>query len=168
MKKISIFVVIASIVTSIIIASCGNNGCEQTREVYCLADLSSLSGAKINQLYAYGIGQGGSTDSVGAAIDDIMLSESSPTSLEFILNPDTTFTDIRLQFNITLDGDSFQHEDTLHFSYDAHPFFLDMECGCSVFFTLNEISSTNNFIRNVSIKRKEITNEENINIIIEY
>lgn len=167
MRRIAISCLVFSIITSLFVVSC-SNGCEQTRETFCLADLSSISGAKINQLYAYGIGQGGSVDTAGVKIDNVMLFETNPKSLEFILNPDTTVTDIRLQLNITLDGDSFQHNDTLHFVYDAHPFFLDMECGCSVYFDLKEVTCTSNFIRNVSIKRKEITNEENINIIIEY
>lgn len=150
----------------VLLTSC-SNGCEETRESYCLADLTSSSGAKINLLYAYGIGQGGVQDSTSVE-DEVMLTASSPSSLEFILNPDTTFTDIRLQMNITLDGDAFQYTDTLHFEYIPHPYFLDMECGCSMYFSLNNVTSTNNFIRSVTLKRKEITNEENTNIIIEY
>lgn len=162
-------IILPIIIAALGIASCGNNGCEETRESYCLADLLSTSGAKINQLYAYGIGQYEMKVSEDTLwVDKEMLSESAPKSLEFILNPDSTVTDIRLQMNITLDGDQFQYNDTIHFEYTSHPYFLDMECGCSMYFTLKEVTSTNNFLRSVTIKRNEITNEENINITIEY
>lgn len=131
--------------------------------------MTSLSGARIDQLYAYGIGQGkGVADTTGMATDQVMLSASNPNSLEFILNPDSTVTDIRLQMNITLDGDHFQYDDTIHFVYDPHPYFLDMECGCSMYFTIEDVTHTNHFVRNITIKNNEITNEENLNIVIEY
>lgn len=168
MKKV-FYTILPIIIATIGAASCGNNGCEEIRESYCFADLLSTSGAKINQLYAYGLGQYETVigeDTV--LVDREMLSLSSPKNLEFILNPDSTVTDIRLQMNITLDGDQFQYNDTLHIEYNSHPYFLDMECGCSMYFTLKEVTYTNNFLRSVTIKRNEITNEENINLIIEY
>ena len=169
MKRFFLYPIIITVFAGILVSSCGNNGCEEIRESFCLADLLSTSGAKINQLYAYGIGQGGGEkDENGNPTDKEMLKENNPKSLEFILNPDSTITDIRLQMNITLDGDQFQFADTIHFKYDSQPYFLDMECGCSMYFTLEEVTHTNNFLRSITIKRKEITNEENINLIIEY
>lgn len=162
----SILIVFASIV---VFCGCGNNGCEEIRESFCLADLSSLSGATINKMVVFGIGQGGGAkDTTGIAQDKEMINTSRPKNLEFILNPDSTVTDIRLLMNITLNGDQFQYEDTIHFVYEPHPYFLDMECGCSMYFSLEDVSSTNNFIRSIIIKNKEITNEESLNIIIEY
>lgn len=152
-----------------VFSSCGNNGCEQTRESFCLAEMTSLSGAKIDRLYVYGIGQGkGEIDSDGNITDGVMLNTTNPTSIEIILNPDSTITDIRLEMNITLDGDHFQYDDTIHFVYEPNPYFLDMECGCSMYFTLEDVTFTNHFLRNINIKNKEITNEENLNIVIEY
>lgn len=149
--------------------SCGNNGCEEIRETYCMADLISTTGARIDQMYVYGIGSPVmGVDKDNNPIEKEMVNEANPKNIEFILNPDSTVTDARIEMSITLDGDKYQYQDTLHFVYDPHPFFLDMECGCSMFFTLKEVESTNHFFRRVSIKRNEITNEENINIIIEY
>ena len=160
---------IMTAVAGMAIMSCGNNGCEEVRESFCLAQMTSLSGAKINQLYAYGIGQGkGEVDTLGIASDEVMLTASNPSSLEFILDPDTTVTDIRLQMNITLDGDQFQHDDTIHFVYDPHPYFINMDCGCSMYFTIEDVTSTNHFLRNITIKNNEITNEQSLNIVIEF
>lgn len=169
MKKIIYILITLPVLIGFIVSSCGNNGCEEIRESFCLAELSSTSGAKIDQLYAYGIGRGGGEkDSAGVATDSIMFEENNPKSLEFILNPNSATTDIRLQMNITLDGDKYQYCDTIHFLYEPHPFFLNMDCGCSMYFSLQEVTCTNNFLRGVTIKRNEITNEENTNLTIEY
>ena len=166
MKSILYLIIPALLLT---ISGCGNNGCEEVRESFCYAQMTSLSGAKINNLYAFGIGQGGGeVDTTGVAADKEMLNASNPSSLEFILNPDSTVTDIRLKMNITLDGDQFQHEDTIHFVYDPHPYFINMDCGCSMYFSLQEVTFTKNFLRNITIKNNEVTNEQNINLIIEY
>ena len=167
MKKILYLIIPALLLTTI--SGCGNNGCEEVRESFCYAQMTSLSGAKINPLYAFGIGQGGGeVDTAGVATDKEMLNASNPSSLEFILNPDSTVTDIRLQMNITLDGDQFQYDDTIHFVYEPHPFFINMDCGCSMYFSLKEVTHTNHFLRNITIKNNEVTNEQTLNIVIEY
>ena len=169
MRKI-LYIIVSLLAVSIIpfISSCGN-GCEEIRESFCYAELLSTSGAKINLLYAYGIGQGkGEKDSTGVSGDQVMLTSNNPTTLEFILNPNATTTDIRLQMNITLDGDQFQYDDTIHFEYDSHSHLIDMDCGCTMYFNLKEVNFTKHFLREVKILKNEITNEETLNIHIEY
>lgn len=168
MRKI-IYIIILVVLTHLGISSCAN-GCEEIRESYCYVELLSTSGAKINQLYAYGIGQGHGEviDTLGTKGDSVMLQASNPQSLEFILNPNDTKTDIRLQMNITLDGDKYQYDDTIHIAYDSYPHLIDMDCGCTVYFDLKEVSHTKNFLREIRIIKSEITNEESLNIHIEY
>lgn len=150
------------------VSSCGN-GCEDTRESFCFAELLSSSGASINTLYAYGIGQGkGKPDSTGVKTDSIMFTANSPKTLEFILNPNKSVSDIRLQITYTLDGDKFQLEDTLHFEYESHPHLLDMDCGCTMYFDLSTVTCTKHLLRDVTIIKNAITNEESLNIRIEY
>lgn len=169
MRKLLYILIAAAVIFSAFISSC-SNGCEEIRESYCFAELVSTSGAKINNLYAYGIGQGKGDpiDTLGTKGDAEMLNASNPTSLEFKLNPDSTKTDIRLKMNITLDGDSFQYEDTIHFEYGSYPHLIDMDCGCTVYFDLKNVTYTKHFLREVTIIKNEITNEESLNIHIEY
>lgn len=152
-----------------LLTSCGGVGCEETRETYCIAELNPVSGTKIENVYVYGIGQGkGEKDSLGIAADEEMLYALNPETLDFILNPDTTVTTLRLQITASLENEKFQIDDTLFVAYEPRPYFLNMECGCSVFFTLKSISTTHNLIQDVTIKRNEITNAQNINLSIEF
>ncbi|MBO7378567.1 MAG: hypothetical protein J6U31_02310 [Bacteroidales bacterium] len=140
-------------------ASCGNNGCEETRESYLYAQLKATTGVSLTKLYAWGL---------GFETDSLMLSESSPSSLEFILRPDTTFTQIRMQCTVNDNGDLFQYDDTLSIRYEVFPYFIDMECGCSMFFTIQDVEVTRNLFNNIILKQAEITNNEAVNIILQY
>lgn len=169
------------------LTSCGNDGCQETRESYCVADMRSVSGARITLLSVWGIGQQRQTvlavdtvyyvedgvllDSLAyhpALADSLMISESSPTNISLILSPDTTITRLRMQFMATIDTTHVQVEDTLTLTYESHPYFIDMECGCSIFFTLQSLETTTHFVRSALIKRNDITNEADINLVIEY
>ncbi len=167
-----------------LLSACGSGGCEQTRESFCVCDLKSISGASLHSISVWGIGQYHATHPDSAAVDtvpddpllpepadrdSIMIDgETSPTNISLILNPDTTATRLRILFTGTADNEAFQYEDTMTIRYEAYPYFLDMECGCSVYFTLHEVTTTGHFIQEASIKKNEITNEEAINLVIEY
>lgn len=167
-----------------LLTACGAGGCEETRESFCVCDLRSISGASLRSISVWGIGQfhvahpdSTVTDAdpdnpqfpESAGNDSIMIDgETSPSNISLILNPDTTATSLRILFTGTADNEAFQYEDTLTIRYEAYPYFLDMECGCSVYFTLHDVAATGNFIQEVYIKKNEITNEEAINIVIEY
>lgn len=143
----------------LMLTSCGNNGCEETRETYLLTQVKPTGRISIVSLNAWGLGH---------QTDSLMLSVGRPTELEFILRPDTTETRIRIEMTVNDNGDMFKYDDTLTIAYDPVPYFLNMECGCSMFFTLQDVSVTNHLLRTVKIKNKEITNEEQINIVLEY
>lgn len=167
-----------------LLTACGSGGCEETRESFCICDLRSISGASLRSISVWGIGQFHAahpdstvTDTIPddpflpeqVSRDSIMIDgETSPSNISLILNPDTTATRLRIRFTGTADNEAFQYEDTLTIRYEAYPYFLDMECGCSMYFTLKDVTSTGHFIQEVFIKKNEITNEEAINVIIEY
>ncbi|MBR0036713.1 MAG: hypothetical protein IJP70_03625 [Bacteroidales bacterium] len=167
--------------------SCGNNGCEETRETYLYTELKATTGMSLTSLRAWGIGQQHQTtyvtdtfqvvkpdttyDSIAVhpvMVDSLMLSESSPTALEFILRPDTNFTRIRLQCIASDNGDEFQFDDTLSIWYEAVPYFLDMECGCSMYFSIRDAQVTQHLFKNIILRKSEITNEETVNLILQY
>lgn len=158
----------AALVAVSLLAACGNNGCEENRESYCMAELRSRSGATITQLSGWGIGQRRGIDHDSLPADQVMFEETNPSSFELILNPDTTVTRIRLQMTATYYGETDQYCDTLTLRYTAAPHFIDMECGCTVYFTLQEATCTSHLLRNVSIHQNTVTNEENVNLSLEY
>lgn len=154
-----------------LLCACSNNGCEETRETYLDIQLRKTSGSAIQRINVWGISQGILThpeanDSIYA--DSLMTVLSNPDRLELILNPNDTKTDIRLQMTVGTKEGAEQIEDTLHIEYEPFPYFIDMDCGCSVFFRIKEVTSTQNFLKNIKLKRESITNEENTNLVIEY
>jgi hypothetical protein len=72
-----------------LLSSCGNNGCEETRESVLLVQLKPTRGLSLYSLSAWGITAEG--DSI-----PMLSNVSSPTEAEFTLQPDTTFTQIQL------------------------------------------------------------------------
>lgn len=186
MKK-SIF---ACLITGYLISSvlsCGSNGCEESRESFCSVEMKATSNARITQLYVWGVGQGGQTtlssetirvnvdgemrDSIvfdTIQVDSLMVSLTSSPSLSFILNPDTTVTTLRMQVTMVKDQVEQQVEDTITLTYEPYPYLINMECGCSVFFDLHDLSTSNHFIQDATIKNNVITNEETTHIIITY
>jgi hypothetical protein len=153
----------AGITAAAVLTSCGSNGCEETRESYCTVQLRSTTQTTLQSVSVWAL-----SDRFADG-DSLMISgESSPTELSIILNPDTTETRLRIQFNGRADNEALQLEDTLTLTYEPYPYFIDMECGCSVRFELIDASSTYNFIQDVYLKQTTITNEAAVNLLIEY
>lgn len=156
------------------LTSCGNNGCEETRESYLLVQFKSTSGLSLDQLSTYGIVQDDS-------IISILSSESEPSEVEFTLRPDTNYTQFLLNCIASELTDTTQYISMLHLWYSRQPYFLDMECGCSMQYMIDSarieaVSSsstdlqgqTKKLFRDCTIKNYHIINEENVNIILEY
>jgi len=141
------------------LTSCGNNGCEKTRESYLSASFKATGRLSMSSIYAWALTEKG---------DSLMTSATSPTEMEFILKPDTTCTQIRLECTINDSGDLEQYNDTLTLTYEHYPYFLDMECGCSVFFEIKEATVTNHIFKSITLKSKEITNDETVNLLLTY
>lgn len=152
-----IFTLLTSIL--LILSSCGNNGCEETRESYLYATLKATGRFNIRSINAWALTEDG---------DSLKLSVSTPNALEFNLKPDTTFTAFRLQCIYDDLGDAYQIDDTLTVHYESYPYYLNMECGCSMFYVINDINVTNHMFKSLSVESNEITNNEKINIILKY
>ena len=141
------------------LTSCGNNGCEKIRESYLEASFKATGRVSLSSVYAWALTAEG---------DSLMTTATSPTEMEFILKPDTSVTQIRLASTITEDDEQYQYNDTLTLVYEYYPYFLDMECGCSVFFEIKEATITNAVFKSIEIKNKEITNDETVNLVLTY
>lgn len=154
--------VASSLLLLTLLSGCGNNGCEEIRESYCLTSLKSVSSAGITSLYAWGIGD------LSHLSDSLMLSASNPTEMELRLDPNAEQTQIRLQMTTTYYGETSQREDTLTIRYKVDPHFIDMECGCTVYFTIQSAECTKNFLRDIRITNPIVSNEENVNLTIDF
>lgn len=155
--KQSLYLLSALAATLLCITSCGAGGCEETRETYCYADISTDSkSTKLNSMAVW--------------YNDTLITDTytSPTAVELILPPDSSHIQYRFDMTVTVDEEAYQVSDTLDISYEAFPYFLNMECGCSVYFTINEVNATQHFWKSVEIKNKEISNEEDVNLRIVY
>ena len=155
-----------------LLCSCGNNGCEETRESYLLVQLKSTHGLTLNSLTAWGLTDNG---------DSLAISQTgSPTEIELTLQPDSTYTQILLQCIASELGERSQYDSKLHIWYKGEPYFLDMECGCTMHYQIDSARietlkrnttielGNDTLFHACTIKNKNITNEENINIILEY
>jgi hypothetical protein len=160
-----IVTLLSALTTAVGIATLGScsNGCEETRESYCTAQLKATTQTTLQSVSVWALSDR-FTDG-----DSLMISgESSPTELSLILDPDTTVTRLRLQFNGRADNEALQLDDTLTLRYEPYAHFIDMECGCTVYFDLQEATSTYNFIQDIFLKQTTITNEAAVNVLIEY
>lgn len=156
MKQTTLF--ISLLLASLCLLACSTNGCEETRETFCYAALQSTSKQTLSHVSVY----------VG---DSLAQEVGKPSAFEFILQPDTTCTTIRLEMTVNEDGKAGEPRqvcDTMEIHYEAYPYFINMECGCSVFFTLNEVKATHHFLQDITLLNKDISNEEDVNIRIEY
>lgn len=141
--------------------SCGNNGCEETRESVLLVQLKATRGLQLHTLTAWGLTASGDSVPMLGPI-------SSPTEAEFTLQPDTTYTQILLHCVVNDTGEYETSDNALHLRYRHYPYFLDMECGCAIYFDIDSTWVTGSLFKQVKLKNAHITNEENVNIILEY
>ena len=82
--------------------------------------------------------------------------------------PISTYTQILLHCVVNDTGEYETSDNALHLSYRHHPYFLDMECGCAIYFDIDSAWVTGSLFQQVKLKNAHITNEENVNIILEY
>lgn len=156
MQKVLAFALLAS---SWLLASCGNNGCEETRESYLCVNLKATGRIELKALNVWALTDDG---------DSLKIKVKTPTDLELNLKPDTTVTRFRLQCIFDDLGDDYQTNDTLIVRYTSFPYYLNMECGCSMFYAIEEVSITDHLFKNLTLESNEISNEEKTNIILKY
>ena len=112
-----------------------------------------------------------------------MVESASSGNIELLLNSNSNETVFGFVFYVpeTTTNDEGKEVTTLveklnyvTFSYENIPFFLDMECGCSVHHIINSVeldygsNEADKIIKSIQIVNPEITNEKAINFTLNY
>lgn len=150
------------------LTSC-DNGCEQMRESYMHITLigttsRALSGIEIE---AHGRRDGWEI-SDSTTIQYIVPKLTKYEDIELELNPNDSLVTFVLHSDYTDYGDRFSADDTIRVLYTANGRFLDMECGCTVDYTIESITHTHNLLVDARITDKDIHTESGINLEFTY
>lgn len=168
MKSRILPIIATTMIAAAGLTSCGNNGCEEVRESYCLATFESRTGSKLTSLDAWGLGQISDKSNDSITYTDLMLALTSPSEMEIKLNPNDTITRLYMEIKSSYYGTVTKYTDTLTIRYQVDPYFIDMECGCTVYFTISSAEVSGNFFQLVNIRNKTVTNETSTNLQLEY
>ena len=141
-----------------LLCSC-DNGCEQKREAYMTTTFTSTSGRDLRSINLLCL-----SDTLGYAA-----TITSFTDIDLQLNPKSTQTIMIMDCSYSDYGDLYTTSDTVFIDYTVEPKFLDLECGCTVLFHINDVHSTRNLISNIIINDENvIADGEATNLIFEY
>lgn len=152
------------------LVSC-SNGCEESRDTTCGISFTSISG---NQFAQVSITSLAKTDVIGDTTivfkdSTFQILGSRTPQQELKLDPNSNYTSYAMEIVFSSFGDTFVAYDTLGVFYNTETHYLDMECGCTVYFNLDSIHSTNHLIQNAIIQNRLVTNTSSqININLEF
>jgi len=168
-KRSNILIVLASMALALLaaVSSC-DNGCEQMRESFMHISLTSNSSRTLRSLY---IDAHGRKEGMAMSDDTTLQYTFSITSfddIELELNPNDTLVTFVLRSLYQDYGDKFEVNDTVRISYTANGRFLDMECGCTVDYEINTVSTTHHLIEEVRITDSQINTESGNNLELIY
>lgn len=91
------------------------------------------------------------------------------TDVELQLNPKGNHTTMILDCSYSDYGDLYTTSDTVEIAYTVEPKFLDMECGCTVLFHIDDVQFTRNLISNLIINDNNVVADgDATNLIFEY
>jgi hypothetical protein len=139
--------------------SCGDDGCVESVIGYGVGTLVKSADSERTEpssLTVYGIGQKN---------DSAMIENLKPKStIDLLLNPNDTVTNFKVLFVFNKDTIA----DTLKFHYENKDFFINIDCGCTVYHFIESIEHTSNFIKTIEIINPEITNVKTNNFTIGY
>ncbi|MEG1617812.1 MAG: DUF6452 family protein [Bacteroidales bacterium] len=141
----------------LLLSSCGDEGCTEQVTAYAVGtfEKEKTTETVISKLLVYGIGQ---------EKDSLMAAQTTLKVVDLIFNSSDTIT--KTDFRFVVDNDTIS--DTLTFYYTNRDFFLNIDCGCSVFHTIDSIEHTSNLIKEIEIINSDITNEKTPNFTIRY
>ena len=140
------------------VASC-DNGCEQTRENYIHVSFVSSSGRDLKKMEIIA-----STGEEGYMLEGI----NKFDDVELHLCPSDSLTYLLITATYTDFGDSFQESDTVLVRYTAQPYYLDLNCGCTVNYEITSVLSTHHLFKNVDIVDPIVLTESGINLNFDY
>ena len=157
-KKLYIPILMALAVVAGGVSSC-DNGCEQIRENFLHASFVSSSGRTMSKMeIILSNGEDGYLLTGISKFDDV----------ELDLNPNDSITYMLINGTYTEYGDSFSVTDTICIEYTTEPFYLDMNCGCTVTFELNSVTSTHHLFTSTEVVDPIVLTDSGINLKFEY
>lgn len=155
---------------TISLASC-SNGCEESRDSMCGITYTSVTGSNLQRLSIHSLRKSVVIDGKEQVFPDstFRILNSSATSQELRLDPNDKHTAYAMDLIYQSYGDNYIACDTLDIWYTPETHYLDMECGCTVYFTIDSVHSTGNFITNAVIRDNVVMNSSaQTNIELEY
>lgn len=155
---------------SLTIASC-SNGCEESRDSLCGITYTSVSGNELKRVSIHSLRKSVIIDGKEQVFPDstFRILNSSSTTQELRLDPNDKHTAYAMDLIFQTFGDNYITSDTLDIWYTPETHYLDMECGCTVYFTIDSVHSTHNLITNAIIRDSVVMNvSSQINIELEY
>ena len=167
-SKILFAVIAVMVLTMMGIASC-DNGCEQMRESFMHINIISTTSRAMRSLNidAHGRRDGWPmSDSTTLQYSTISLTKFDNIDLE--LNPNDSLVTFVFRCVYSDYGDKFTANDTVRIVYAANGRFLDMECGCTVDYTIQQVTTTHSLLEEVKITDPEIHTESGINLEFTY
>lgn len=139
---------------SLALASC-DNGCEQVRENYLHTMFTSASGRTMRGMEV--IVSNGET---GYQLDDITQFDD----VKLDLNPNDSLCYMLITGRYTDFGDSFQLTDTVEVRYTTQPYYLDMNCGCTIHYELQSVTTTHHLFSAVNVLDPVVVTESVSNL----
>lgn len=137
----------------------------------CGITYTSVSGNSLQRVSIYSLRK---SYIIGDKLQDFpdgkfQILNSSAKVQELRLDPNDRHTAFGMEMIYQSFGDNYVESDSIDIWYTPETHYIDMECGCTVYFTIDSIRSTNNLITNAILKNKEVVNNgSQINIELEY
>lgn len=144
------------------LSACGDEGCVEqvTPYVVGLFTQQPENETTITSFSVYGLGQ--------ASDSAMVLNQTSLESVDLILNADSVKTRLLFQFILPNTPEPDTLRDTVTVFYTNRDFFINIDCGCSVFHTIDTLTFTKEVIQDIEILNSDVTNEKTPNIKIYY
>lgn len=170
MNILKLLVPALSLLLTSSLTSC-SNGCEESRDSMCGITYTSVSGSSLKQVSIYSLRKSYILDGKEQVFRDstFRILNSSATIQELRLDPNDKHTAFAMNIVYQSYGDNYLQHDTIDIWYTPETHYLDMECGCTVYFNIDSIRSTNNLITSATIRNNVVSNQDSqINIELEY
>lgn len=170
MGKILINTIIVFI-TCCLIAGC-NDGCTDPYVAYTVGSVTKDAATDVNYFNVWGMG-----------VDSFMLENQTQGNIELLLNSNAEESVLGFVFYVpetTVNEEGNQVTQVVPvvnyvtFTYENIPFFMDLECGCSVHHNIKTIdidygdNEKDKIIKSIELVNPKVTNEKAINFILNY
>ncbi len=163
-----IFLVLTGMVLALLgVMSC-DNGCEQMRESFMHISFISTTSRTLRTLEIDAHGRREGMVMSDSTTLQYTFKVNKFDNIELELNPNDSLVTFVLRCDYQDYGDKFQANDTVRIAYNANGRFLDMECGCTVDYEIQNITTTHNLLEDVRITDPQIHTESGINLELVY